>query len=229
LGAIRQSDGEFYRMSATRCGDRLTVRRCGGERGVFGLSVGNKQIRPLDIVGSLALKEPRSRETILLLDENGAPRRPEEGTQSVEYRLPAGDYRPLRLVVDCGDLRMSLRSDFTLTSGVDSKPAGMIEIRKNKPYVLDFATKPEVYFRAPSAGEIFKPGDQVWLGAMLRVPHKGLLINGLEDKSKQIGEDKWTAEDGTQMTLCRYASLDPTVVITDSSGTKVAQGTMPFG
>ena len=115
------------------------------------------------------------------------------------------------------------------SSGTASKQAGSIEIRKDKPYVLDFATKPEVHFLAPPEGETFKPGDQIRLAAVLRIPDNGLMIGGLEDMGKKVGEMTWTAEDGKQMTSPRYASLDPTVVITDSSGKKVAEGTMPFG
>ena len=40
---------------------------------------------------------------------------------------------------------------------------------------------------------------------------------------------KGTAEDGKPITAPSYAALDPMVVITDSSGKKVAEGTMPFG
>ena len=139
-------------------------------------------------------------------------------------RLPAfAPHGGLRRLADEPPPRLHARF------GRASKRAGRIEIRKDKPYVLDFATKPEVHFRAPSEGEIFKPGDQIWLAAVLRIPHKGLMIGGLEDMGKKTGEIKWTAEDGKQMTSPRYASLEPTVVITDSSGKKVAEGTMPFG
>lgn len=223
LAAIRYSDGEFYRFSASPSGDRLTVRPCGGERGAFALSVGDKKIAPLGIFGSLAWRESASKETVLLLDEPGIPIQCERA-KTARYRLPVGDYRPLRLIADCGGLRISLRPDFTLNSG-----AGTIEVRKDKPYLLDFAAKPEVFFRAPSATETFKPGDQIWIGAILRIPSNGFLVDGIEDRSKKVGETTSTADDGTQLTSPRYASLDATVVITDSSGKKVAEGTMPFG
>ncbi len=207
LGAIRAADGEFYRLSATPSGDRLTVRALGGERGVFELSVGDKEIKPLGVAGILAWKD-----SMLPLGEIG------ERAATAKYRLPVGDYRPSLLMADCGNLRISLRDDYTLTTGTASKRAGSIEVRKNKPYVLDLATRPEVHFQAPCEGETFKPGDQIRLAAVLRFPHNGLLIGGLEDMSKKTGETKWTAEDGTQMTSPQYSSLVPTVVITDSSG-----------
>ena len=62
------------------------------------------------------------------------------------------------LTVDYGDLQISLRSDYTPRLGAASKPAGSIEIRKDKPYVLDFATKPEVDFQAPPEGKDLQAG-----------------------------------------------------------------------
>ncbi len=227
LAAVRESGGEFYRISATPSGDQLTVRPFGGERGLFELSVGDKQIKPLAVFASLALNESTSRETVLLVGETGSPMQADRA-KTAEHRLPVGDYRPLRLMVDCGDLRISLRPDYTLDSGA-SKPAGRIEIRKDKPYLLDLAAKPEVHFRAPSEGATFKPGDQIWLGAVLRIPRNGFMVDGLEGVDKKAGEITWTAADGKQMTSPRYAAFGPTVVITDSSGKKVAEGTMPFG
>ena len=106
---------------------------------------------------------------------------------------------------------------------------GTTEIRKDKPYVLDFTAKPEVDFQSPTEGKTFKLGEQIRLAAVIRIPDNGLLIGGLVDTSKKIGETKRMAEDGKPVTSPRYASLDPTVVIASSSGKKVAEGTMPFG
>jgi hypothetical protein len=221
LGAIREADGEFYRISATPSGDKLTVRVVGGARGVFELSAGKKDVKPLGVVGLLRLKE-----SMLLLGEMSYPMPSEQRATTATYLLPVGDYQPLILLVDYGDLQISLRADYTRGA---SKPVGSLAIRKDKPFVLDFATKPEVYFQAPPKEKTFKPGDEIRLAAMLRIPDKGLLIGGLDDMSKKIGEVKWMAEDGKQMTSPRYASLDPGVVITDSSGKKVAEGKMSFG
>ena len=95
--------------------------------------------------------------------------------------------------------------------------------------MLDFATKPEVTFQSPPEGKTFKLGEQIRLAAMLKIPDNGLLIAGLQDMSKKVGEMKYMGEDGKQVTVPRYTSLDPKVVITDSAGKKVAEGTMPFG
>jgi hypothetical protein len=223
LGAIREADGEFYKLSATPSGDKLTVRPFGGDRGVLELSAGKKDVKPLGMVGILTLDQ-----SMLSLGDLGYPV-PAGRAKTATYRLPVGDYRPMMLNVDYGDLQVSLRADYTRNVLGASKQSGSIEIRKDKPYVLDFSAKPEVSFQSPAEGQVFKLGEQVRLAAVLKIPDKGLLIGGLQDMSKKVGEMRWMGEDGKPVTIPRYASLDPTVVITDSAGKKVAEGTMPFG
>jgi hypothetical protein len=223
LGAIRQADGEFYKISATPSGDKLTVRPFGGERGVFELSAGKKDVKPLGMAGILRLGD-----SMLLLGDSGYPT-PGERARTAKFSLPVGDYQALILNVDYGDLQVSLRADYNRIVAPGSKSVGNIEIRKDKPYVLDFDTKPEVFFQSPPKEKTFKPGDAVRLAAIIRLPERGFLIGGLDDTSKKIGETKWSGEDGKVVTSPRYASLEPTVVIADSAGKKVAEGTMPFG
>jgi hypothetical protein len=55
------------------------------------------------------------------------------------------------------------------------------------------------------------------------------MISGLEDTSTVTGKFDYRDENGNPMSIPRYKSLDPTVVITDSSGKQVASGKMPFG
>jgi hypothetical protein len=223
LGTIRQADGEFYRTSATPSGDKLTVRPIGGERGVFELSAGKKGVKPLGMAGILRMEN-----SMLLLGDFGYPPSGERA-QTAKFSLPVGDYQALILNVDYGDLQVSLRDDYTRVATPGSKQPGKIEVRKDKPYVLDFSTKPEVFFQSPLQEKTFKPGDAVRLAAMMRLPERGFLIGGLDDMSKKIGETNYSGADGKMVTAPRYASLEPTVVISDSAGKKVAEGTMPFG
>jgi hypothetical protein len=224
LSNIREVDGEFYTISATPSGDKLTVRPVGGDRGEFELSSGKKDVKPLGMIGILRVKN-----SMLLLGDMSSYFTPGERATTAKYRLPVGSYQPLMLRVEYGGLQIGLRADYTRGTGSASKPAGGIEISKDKPYVLDFTSKPVVDFQSPPKDKTFKPGDAVRLAAMIKIPDKGLMITGLEDMSKKVGEMKWTAEDGKQMTSPSYASLEPTVVITDSSGKQVAKGKMPFG
>jgi len=108
------------------------------------------------------------------------------------------------------------------------KTPGSLEIRKDRPCVLDFSEKAEMQFLAPTKEVVFKPGDTVRLAAMLAIPGKNLQLSGLTDTSKKIGEMKWMVENKLQ-TAPRYASLEPEVVITNSAGKKLGGGKMPFG
>jgi hypothetical protein len=222
LSTIREADGEFYTFSATPSGDKLTVRPVAGERGELELSSGKKEVKPLGMIGIL-----RVNNSMLLLGDMSSYMSPGERSTTTKYRLPVGNYQPLMLRVDYGGLQVGLRADYT-RSAAGSK-AGGIEITKDKPYVLDFASKPAVDFQSPPEEKTFKPGDTIRLAAMIKIPDKGFMISGLEDMSKKTGEMKWTAEDGKQMTSPSYASLEPSVVIKDSSGKEVAKGKMPFG
>ena len=55
------------------------------------------------------------------------------------------------------------------------------------------------------------------------------MISGLEDTSQVTGKMDYQDGDGNPVSIPKYKSLDPTVVIKDSSGKQVAGGTMPFG
>ena len=122
LGAIREADGEFYKISATPSGDKLTVRRIAGDRGVLELSAGKKDVKPLGMVGILTLKG-----SMLPLGEM-YPMQDRRST-TAKYRLPVGDYQPMMLIVNYGDLVVNLRMDYTQIVGAASDQAGSIEIQ----------------------------------------------------------------------------------------------------
>ena len=155
----------------------------GGERGVFELSAGKK-----DIKHAGHGRHPSTRRTsMLLLGEIELSHAGRAGQDRqvppAGGRLPAADaQRGLRRLAGQPPRRLHR------PRATASRPA--IEIRKDKPYVLDFSDKPEVHFQAPPKEKTFKPGDQIRLAAMLRIPDKGLLIGGLEDMSKKVGEMK---------------------------------------
>lgn len=222
LGMIREAGGEFYTLTATPSGDQLTVKPFAGERGVLEVSAGKRDIKELGLAGVL-----QSKNSMLPLGDFSYPL-PAERSKVAKYRLPVGDYQPMILNVDFGPLRVELRADYRRAAGKD-KPASAIEIRKDKPYILDFNEKAEMQLQGPPKDKVYKPGDQIRFAAMLAIPEKGLLVGGLDDTTKKEGEMKWMAEDGKQMSSPRYASLVPSVAITDSSGKKLAEGKMPFG
>ena len=103
-----------------------------------------------------------------------------------------------------------------------------IAIRKDKPFVLDFSNKPDVMFASPAKSDRFKPGDEVSVKAVLVDPGLDIMIRGLSD-ARRTKKETYRLNDGKTQSYDRPLSLDPVVTVADSSGKKVAEGTMPFG
>jgi hypothetical protein len=103
-----------------------------------------------------------------------------------------------------------------------------IQIRKDKPFVLDFSNKPEVVFASPAKDQTLKPGDTMRVAAVLTDPGLDIMIRGVNDTGRKQKEVYKLAE-GKEHSYERPLALDPKVTITNSSGKQVAEGKMPFG
>ena len=118
-----------------------------------------------------------------------------------------------------GRLRFNGRMAANLVPGAGqqsaSSPSYPIEIRKDKPFPLEFSGKPEVKFMGPPKDRVFKPGDNIRIAAMLTEPWQGMQIVGLWDTTKKQGSG--------------YARLDPRIAIRNAAGKVVSEGVMPFG
>ena len=104
----------------------------------------------------------------------------------------------------------------------------MIAIRKDKPFVLDFSAKPEVVLGSASQSTTIRQGQDLTILPDLCVdPDRGLVLASVTDKSKPIGKSRMLFSKVSQTT---YALVEPTVVITDAAGKKLAEGKVqPFG
>jgi hypothetical protein len=92
-----------------------------------------------------------------------------------------------------------------------------IQIRKDKPFILDFSNKPAVVFTTPAKDQRVAVGDKIEVKAVLIDPQLDIMIRRLYgSETDDNGKSKRT-------------SLDPKVVITRADGTEVANGVMPFG
>ncbi|NQU23192.1 MAG: hypothetical protein HQ567_18085 [Candidatus Nealsonbacteria bacterium] len=223
LGSMFDVDGTLFQVSASPTGDKLTVGPFRGEGGLLKVAAGDrKKIKKLGISGSLV-----SADVMVPLGDRMATKKRNK------YRIPVGDYAPSYLAVDFGDLTMSFSRNYYAEDGSrPTKPKAAtcsFKIRKDKPFVVDFADKPAILFSSPPKEQAIKPGSSVRVGAVIVEPKLDLLLRGLQDTSKKISERTVTGPDGKKVTIPQYESLDPTVVITNSAGKKVAEGKMPFG
>ncbi|MHC4168314.1 MAG: hypothetical protein ACYSWQ_15280, partial [Planctomycetota bacterium] len=210
LMALRKIGGKYYQLSATPKGDTLTVQEYDGPFGTFEIGLGARDIQP----GKIAVNGSfRSRDIAVAA---GGPK----------HRLPVGDYLPTFLTIDLGgrmiiSLSDNYHADGELRGAVKHARNYMIEIRRDKPYVLDFSDKPEVIFVAPAKDYRLKLGDELTVKAVLVDSESGVMIRDLKGKMRS------RSADGGRGSIGKYVSLDPKVIITRSTGEKVTEGVMP--
>jgi hypothetical protein len=225
LGEMPEIDGQLYTFASTPAGDALTVQPYRGDHGVFTIGTGGRKAENL-IVRGLFLSD----KGVYLALPDAAWRDP-RAERVREIRLPVGDYVTRLLEAELGDLVVGV-ADLQMTGDdavpVLGPPTFPIQIRKDKPYVFELVNKPEVFFSKPGKGG-FKPGDEVRIEATLNDPVLGVRITELKDTRRKIGELKMHRFEAPDVVVPRYASLDPTVVITNAAGAKIAEGKMPFG
>jgi hypothetical protein len=176
LGAMRYADGRWYRLATTPSGDKLFVRPYEGEVGVLEMGLGNRKLDKMSITGSL-----RSADTAVPVgDLNRISFRPEPATRCT---LPEGDYTFDSVQVEYGPLSISMsmnyHADGKPRGGMDRTPVFGIQIRKDKPFVLDFSNKPDVMFASPAKDQTFKPGDEISVAAVLIDPVLDVMIRRL--------------------------------------------------
>ena len=213
LGQMRWIDGQYFSLSAAPLGDKLTVAPYLGETGVLEIGAGGRAITNMGLAATFV---SRTGVTIAARDSTS----PTTDTLPRRFVLPVGDYSLPAFMAQQGRLRFAGRMTTNLDSGLaevaPAKSPFPIEIRKAKPYVLEFSGKPEVKFMNPAKDASFKPGDNIAIAAMLTEPWQGIQITGLWDTTKKDGTGSIT-------------SLDPNIAIRNSTGETVSEGKMPFG
>jgi hypothetical protein len=207
----RRFGDTLYAFSATAAGDRLTVRPYTGAWGL--LQDGG------DVHG-LKIEEGMIRSDTAILDLNDL----RDG--AARWRIPVGDYRPSqRIIAKAGAVRVTLGPyrDPCDVDGPSRPPVFFMKIREGRPCSLALDSRPQIVFQSPQAG-VAKAGQELRIVAAIYDPVKDVQVLDLEDTLRSE-----TIDLPRQRPYRRFARLDPTVVITDSSKTVVSQGKMPFG
>ena len=222
LGQMQLLDGRYITLSASPLGDKLHLTPYRGDLGVLQVGTGGRPITEFGVAGQLI-----GRSTMVLLGGSSSPA-PE--VLNPRFDVPVGDYMLPSVTAQYSRIRFNVRAipNTVVTEGGRTEPVFNVQIRKDKPYILEFSAKPEVKFSSPQDGQAFKPGNTIYIGAMLTEPWQGLQITGLWDATRKEGTARYIS-DGQVLTVAQYAKLDPTIVIRDSAGKEVASGTMPFG
>lgn len=210
LGSGLHIDGEYYVFSATPDGSRFTVTPYTGDLGVFRVGAGGRDVESVAASGFLFgdFEAPI-----------GGGDWEEWPEPAPECRIPVGSYRVYLLTARFGTLAVDVSHDPFAggeSGGVGDPP---IEIRTDRPYVLDLSERPEIRFLTPESEERFERGDEVDVEALLTYPKQGLMIRDIERWREGKRADTWV----------RRTSLAPKVTVLDSSGKVCAKGKMPFG
>ncbi|UCE48362.1 MAG: hypothetical protein JSW47_22545, partial [Phycisphaerales bacterium] len=211
----RKVDGTFYTFSSTPSGDRLTVTPYTGPFG------------GLEVSAPGTGGKSGTAELGYLIGENAMLDISKCRTDDGKLRIPVGDYRPFRLALRIGDLRVGF--GLTMPSAGEAPvgpPKFPIKIRENQPCVMNLGSDPEIVFRSPAAGQRFKVGSEIKVEAVVNDPAVGASLSALDDTTRKTGA-AMKMPDGTEYQ--RFQSIDPMVTITNSAGERVAQGKMPFG
>jgi len=204
LMAMHRSGGVYYRLAATPSGDKLFVWPYQGPFGTLELKAGQRKVQNVSFTGTLGSKD----KAINLTDSLGGQSLP----PSSSFRLPVGDYAPLLMNVtydalSCLILR-NRHADGLVGGRAQQGPSiYAIQIREDKPFVLDLSSEPLVVFASPPRDHRVKPGSDLEVKAVLIDPTLDVMF-------RRIGRDD---------------SFNPRVVIKRSNGEIVAEGVMPFG
>jgi len=214
LGAIKKIDGMFYRFSASHDGSQLFVHPYDGEYGE--LQVASDTIKHPTVDGFLSNKQ----DLISLKDCK---------VEGDNLKVPTGEYNLMMLRLASNNLSANFYQT-SMMRGPEpgtktSEPTFNIKIAEGEPYVLDMNESLSVVFDSPDKKAQLKPGEQLMVSAMLHLPAQKLMLLGVEDRS--IEKERFKIAGNKDYIV--YASIDPQVKITDSSGKVVAQGKMPFG
>jgi hypothetical protein len=225
LMTMRHRDGEFYTLVATPPGDKLTVEMYRGPFGVFKVGPGDRKVKDIGFQGSFY--GPKA------FLNMGPSRTNPAAKMMTECKLPVGDYPTFNLTIDYGGLQVAIGSYYSQPrrgNKRQSPPQG-IQIREDKPFVLDFPNKPEIVFQGPPADKSLKLGSDVRIATILVDPKLGIMVRGLTDPKRTTKETvKYrVGKEEREFTYNKVFSYEPTVTITNSSGKNVAEGVMPFG
>lgn len=229
LGTLHQIDDVFYTTTATPLGDKITVAPYQGDWGVLRVGAGGRGFEKMGLrgsVNSLSMSVSLKRRS----PTDGKDDRPEPDCAR-EFLLPVGDYLPGYITVRYDNLRIDVSDNYHADGQVQNflRPRKyFMHIQKGKPFTLDFTSKPEVLFASPAKDTTVKLGGEVNVKAVLIDPKHDIMIRELIDTSRKKKETV-KQPDGTERSVERDWSLDPTVTITNSRGQTVAEGTLPFG
>jgi hypothetical protein len=219
-------DGKFYEFILIEDGKKIAARPYKGELGTIKVGKGGRELEKVEFTGSVHQKASVSAPIGTIKE-----RTPEAVTECV---IPVGDYTANIMHIKYDNLDICISNNYHTNARGQSRSEKEIvygmQVRKDKPYVLDFSNKPMVVFDEPPKDKTsFSRGDEIKFAAVLIDPNLDIMIRGLDDKSVKVDRELKNSDGKVIQTIKVDKSLDPNVVIARADGEIVAEGVMPFG
>jgi hypothetical protein len=207
-------------------GTKIAGRPYKGELGTIKVGKGGRDVEKVEFNGSVMQKGYAS-----------APIGKIEGrgpSVASECEIPAGDYTPYIMTVTYDNLSITISNNYHTNAKGESRGNKEVvygmQVRKDKPYVLDFSNDPMVVFDQPAQSRnSFSRGQEIKFAAVMIDPELDIMVRRLYDNSVMVDKEYKDSSGKVIHTAKRPKSLDPKVVISRSGGEIVAEGVMPFG
>jgi hypothetical protein len=217
LHSYHNIDDKFYEFMLIEGDTKIAARPYQGPLGTIKLGKGGRQLEKVGFMGSLFMKGGISAPIETMQTMQGKWPGPVE-----QCRIPVGDYTlgmfPW-LHVTYDNLYFSI-SNYSNARRRYSEQNIIypIQIRQDKPYVLDFSIEPKIIFSHPSMRKTtFSRGDVIEFTTILIDPKLDITIETLYDTSIKVNK-QYKDRDGMVHTFKVNKSLDPNIVIARADG-----------
>ena len=221
LHSYHKIDSQFYEFVLLEDGAKIAARPYRGPLGTIQVGKGGRELDKVEFNGSVHQKGSVAAPIGTIKEHWTGP--------VGECQIPVGDYTSYIMAVTYDNLAIEISNNYH--TDAQGRPRGKreivygMQIREDKPYVLDFSNAPVVVFDQPPADQtVFSRGQEIQFASVLVDPKLDIMIRGLDDTSVQVEQELSNGDK-----IKRPKSLDPTVVLTRADGEVVAQGVMPFG
>jgi hypothetical protein len=228
LHSYHKIDDKFYEFMLIENGTKIAARPYNGPLGTIKVGKGGRDLEKVAFRGSVTQKTNVAAPIGTIKQQNYP-------SPIEECSIPIGDYTTRDMVVNYDNLLIGISNNqykqypdaqggYSLRDSV----YGM-QVRQDKPYVLDFSNEPKVIFYLPATSQTsFSRGNQIKFAAVLIDLKLDIMIRRLFDTSVKIDKG-FKDRDGTVHTFKANKSLDPKIVIARADSEVVAEGVMPFG
>ena len=225
LHSYHKIDDKFFEFMLFEDVSKIAARPYTGDLGVIKVGKGGRDLEKAEFNGSVHQKASVAAPIGVIEEYWTGP--------VAECEIPVGDYTAYIMKITYDNLAIDISNNYhTNAQGQSANKETVygMQVRKDKPYVLDFSNEPMVVFDQPPMSQTsFPRGQEIKFAAVLIDPKLDIMIRGLDDTSVQVDREYKDSAGKVISTAKVNKSLDPNVVIARADGEVIAQGVMPFG